>query len=115
MFQTMNNQPRSTFRSAGAAEIICHRRSINISFLWNCLRKYATLRGLFVRLLLAVSLVAYLLWLIVCLLLMPVLMCVRSVHRKLADATGCFSPFPTGLQCEALAVSPNAEAKEEAR
>jgi len=65
--------------------------------------------------LLAVSLVAYLLWLIVCLLLTPILMFVRSVHRKAADATGGFSPFPTGLHREALAVSPNAEAKEEAR
>ncbi len=71
----------------------------------NCLRKCATLRGLVIRLLLAVSLVACLAWLAVCLLLMPILMCVRSVHRKLADATGGFSPFPTGSHREALALA----------
>ncbi len=82
MFQTMNNQPRSTFRSYGAAEVFCHRGSINMSFLRNCLRKYATLRGLFVRLLLAVSLVACLAWLAACLLLMPIMMYVRRVKHK---------------------------------
>jgi hypothetical protein len=29
-----------------------------------------------------------------------------------AGATGCFSPFPTGLHREALAISPNAKTKE---
>jgi hypothetical protein len=84
MFQAMDLQPRGTLRSYGAAEILYHRRSINISSLRDCLRKCATLHGLLVRLVLAVSLVACLAWLAVCLLLMPILICVRSVHRKAA-------------------------------
>jgi hypothetical protein len=82
MFQTMNNQPRGTFRSSGAAEIFCHRRSINMSSLRDCLRKCATPRGLLVRLVLAVSLVACMVWLVLCLLLTPIVMCMRRWQRK---------------------------------
>jgi hypothetical protein len=42
------------------------------------------LRELFVRLLLAASLAACIVWLALCLLLTPVLLCVRRVQRKAA-------------------------------
>jgi len=41
-----------------------------------------SLRALLVRLLLAASLAACVLWLALCLLLTPVLLCVRRVQRK---------------------------------
>jgi hypothetical protein len=40
------------------------------------------LRALLVRLMLATSLVACLLWLAICFLLMPVMLCVRRAQRK---------------------------------